>query len=101
MMKNISGVNLVGLDRLATEIIDYTDRLNKIFDQLQLLVDETSKYFLSDVGNDFRTRFRKQSYYYPEISQNILSYATDFVKVNNSYRKNSMNMVNFFKIVEK
>lgn len=101
MMENISGVNASGLDRLATDIIDYTDKLNKIFNQLQLLVDETNTYFLSDVGNDFRSKFKEQSYYFQEMNQNILSYATDFVKVNASYSKSSMNMADIFKTVEK
>lgn len=100
-MENVSGVNESGLDRLATDIIDYTDKLNKIFNQLQLLVDETNKYFLSDVGDNFRSRFKEQSYYYQNMSQNILSYATDFVRVNASYSKNSMDMVDIFKTVEK
>ena len=101
MMENISGVNSSGLDRLATDIIDYTDKLNKIFNQLQLLVDETNKCFLSDVGNDFRSKFKEQSYYFQEMNQNILSYATDFVKVNAKYRNSSMNMADIFNTVEK
>lgn len=90
---NVSGVNEVGLDRIATDIIEYADKLNNIFNQLQLLVDNSKNYFNSEVNQIFCRNFKKQAEYYQIINQNILSYASDFVKIKQSYKVGAENII--------
>lgn len=89
---NVSGVNEIGLDRMATDIIEYADKLNNIFNQLQILVDNSKNYFNSEVNQIFCRNFKKQAEYYQIINQNILSYASDFVKVKQSYKVGAENI---------
>ena len=89
---NVSGVNEAGLDRIATDIIEYADKLNKIFNQLQLLINDSKNYFNSEVNQIFCSNFKKQAEYCQIINSNILSYASDFVKVKQSYKVGAENI---------
>lgn len=86
----VSGVNEAGIDKLALEIIDYADKLNKVFNQLQILVDNTNSYFNSESGDVFRKNMKIHSENYKVLNQNILNYASDFVKVKEFYKKETI-----------
>ena len=90
---DVSGINEIGLDKMATEIIEYADKLNKIFNQLQLLINDSKNYFNSEVNQIFCSNFKKQAEYCQIINSNILSYASDFVKVKQSYKVGAENIV--------
>lgn len=92
MSGHVSGINEVGLDNLAMEIVDYADKINKIFNQLQLLVDQTSSCFIAPEGEQFRKKFSEQAEHYSMINQNILSYASDFVKVKDLYQRKTIDI---------
>lgn len=96
MNEQISGINESGLDKIALEVIEAADRINKIFNQLQLLVDETSSYFSSPSGDAFRKKMTEQASYYQTVNQNILSYASDFVNLKTIYQIKTNEMVDIF-----
>ena len=92
MQDKIIGINETRLEKLTLEIIDYADKINKIFNQLQLLLDETNKCFITSEGNEFRKKFQNQLYNYQTINQNILSYVGDLVKVKEIYKNSAINI---------
>lgn len=82
---DIIGINERRLELLATKIFEYADQTNKIFNQLQSLVDETGNYFISDEGTLFRKKLKQQAIHYYTVNQNLLSYANDFIKLKATY----------------
>lgn len=93
MSEQVSGISESGLDKIALEVIESADRISKIFNQLQLLVDETNSYFLSTSGDVFRKKMSEQASYYQTMNQNILSYASDFVNLKTFYRNKTVELV--------
>ena len=96
MNEQVAGINESGLDRIALETIESADRINKIFNQLQILVDETSSYFSSISGEMFRQKMAEQATYYQTMNQNILSYANDFVNLKSFYKAKAVEMTDIF-----
>lgn len=86
MNEQVAGINESGLDKIALEVIESADKINKIFNQLQLLVDGTNSYFSSVSGDEFRKKMADQTLYYQTMNQNILSYASDFVNLKTYYQ---------------
>lgn len=93
MSEQVSGISESGLDKIVLEVIESADRINKILNQLQLLVDETNSYFLSNSGSIFRKKMAEQASYYQTMSQNILSYASDFVNLKTLYRNRTTELI--------
>jgi len=86
MDEKVSGINEIGLDKIALEVVESADKINKILNQIQLLVDGTNSYFLSSSGDEFRKKMSDQASYYQTMNQNILSYASDFVNLKKYYQ---------------
>lgn len=93
MNETVSGINEAGIDKIALEVIESADKMNKILNQIQLLVDETNSYFLSSSGNEFRKKMSDQASYYQTMNQNILSYASDFVNLKTYYQSKTEEMM--------
>ena len=96
MNERVAGINESGLDKIALEVIESADKINKIFNQLQILVDETNSYFLSTSGDLFRKKMTEQANYYQTMNQNILSYANDFVNLKAFYQNKANEMTSIF-----
>jgi len=92
MKENINGINSQLIDKLVIEIMDYADKINKIQNQLQELVGDTSTYFNSPSGTEFRKSFKEKEQNYQTMNQNILNYAKDFVKVKQVYNTQILNI---------
>lgn len=96
MNDRVSGINETGLDKIALEVVESADKINKILNQIQLLVDGTNSYFLSSSGDEFRKKMSDQASYYQTMNQNILSYASDFVNLKTHYQNKVPEMVEIF-----
>lgn len=97
---DVAGVNEQKMENLALDIIEYANRLNKIFNRIQLITDETKNSFISDQGDLFRKKLENQSNYYQIVNQNILSYANDIIKVNNKYKFGVKQIADSINVVE-
>ena len=88
MHENVSwnGISIEGIDKLMSDILDYVDKSNKILNQIDDLVDETSSYFSCESGDKFREKFEMLKAGTPIINSNILSYNTDLMNVKHNYQ---------------
>lgn len=93
MQEHVNGINEQGLENLAMEIVEYANKANQILNQINLLVDQTSSYFISPEGILYRKKLQEQFMNYQIMCQNILSYANDLVKVKNMYSKKTIDMI--------
>lgn len=84
-MVNISGINEQLIDKLAVDIMDYADRINRVLNEIQELVNISSMYANSESNSTFRKQFKEIEKNYQTVNQNILSYAKDFIKVKQIY----------------
>ena len=92
MKVNTSGINEHQIDKLTIDIMEYADRINKVLNQIQELVNSSGLYLNSESGNTFRENFKLIEKNYQTMNQNILSYASDFVKVKAIYRNQILNI---------
>lgn len=92
MKVNTSGINEHQIDKLTIDIMEYADRINKVLNQIQELVNSSGLYLKSESGNTFRENFKLIEKNYQTMNQNILSYARDFVKVKAIYRNQILNI---------
>ncbi len=92
MKVNTSGINEHQIDKLTIDIMEYADRINKVLNQIQELVNSSGLYLNSESGNTFRENFKLIEKNYQTMNQNILSYARDFVKVKAIYRNQILNI---------
>ncbi len=80
-----NGVSIEGIDKLMTDILDYADKTNKIFNQISDLVDSTQSCFACDAGDQFREQYHFIQIHQSTINSNILSYNTDLMHVKTNY----------------
>ncbi len=85
--KVVSGINDVKLEILMSDITDYADKLNKIFNEANKIVEQTSIYFDCESGMAFREKYNTLSENHQTINSNILSYAKELLAVKDRYKK--------------
>lgn len=89
MEQNVVGVNEQVIDKLILDIYDYADRANIILNSIEDIIDNVPSYYVDSCSNNFRYNYEQLRQNFPIVVNNIKSYASDLVKVKNSFINNN------------
>lgn len=88
------GIDEKRLELLATKIFEYVDKANSVFNNIQNIVDDSASYFVSEEATAFRNKLKQQASYYYIVNQNLLSYASDLIKVKATFANKAVDISN-------
>lgn len=88
-MEDLISINEDGLDKLALNIYDYSEKINNIFNQIDDLMVQSKDYFDCQLNNDIRIKYQNIKDSIKNVKSNISSYSTDLIKVKNAFRNNA------------
>ena len=88
-MEDLISINEEGLDKLALNIYDYSERINNIFNQIDDLMVQSKEYFDCQVNNDIYIKYQNIKDSIKNVKLNISSYSSDLIKVKNVFRNNA------------
>ena len=97
MTNKLMGINSDSLKKMILEIYECRDKMSKILDDAEYLVQSTNTYYKTEDGNELRSKFQKFSATFPTFLENIRSYGEDLEEVINIYKKNDLKRVDIFK----
>lgn len=84
---DISGINAQGLRKLSLDMITYEEDFQKIFFELQNIINQTKEIFDGEAGNQFRKNFDNFSANFKVITNSMKNYSEDFITVIRQYEK--------------
>lgn len=86
VQKDFNGISSIEVDNLMTTLLDYAELSNRILNQIDDLVAETTSYFSCESGDKFRDQYNMLKTGNAIINKNILSYNTDLMNVKSNYQ---------------
>lgn len=92
MMNNydVVGINDAKIDGLVLNIYDYAQRIKDILNNVDDLIYETNNYYNCEEAVKFRNNFESIKDNFAVVTENILSYGDELVRVKNQiYTKDS------------
>ena len=84
--QSVSGIDEIRLEKTIQRILNNIEQLEKRFQQLDTVVDETNKFYKGSSAANYRTAYNDLKYNYNIIKKNILSYVDDLNKVVFNYK---------------
>lgn len=97
MKENVIGINDELLKKLILEIYEYRDKVSKLLEDAEILVDSTNSFYNSNDGVNFRNKFKTFSANFPTFLENIRSYGEDLEYVLSTFKKNDIKSVDIFR----
>ena len=91
-MNNNSGINDQKIDKLILDIYEINEKVRKTLDQISETMEKTKTSWKSSEANQLRNTYDNFKTNYNIIVKNINSYAEDFTKLKNSYKRNDIEM---------
>lgn len=88
-----NGINIDLIDKLIIDIIECSDDISKLFNDIDIQVSEVLNFMPDDLKNYFNECYLDMSDNYQIINANILSYGTDYAKVKDAYVTRGINIV--------
>lgn len=96
-MNYIVGIDKDKLKTLILKIYNYNDKINRILNDAQLLVNDTNQYYKSEDGEYYRKKFNEFLLNKKILLENIKSYGDDLVEVINNFDKIQVNTIDIFR----
>ncbi len=96
-MNNI-GINSATIDKLALDIYNYAERINRTLNEIANIVDQTRNIYSCTAANNYRNKFNNIRANFNVVNKNIQSYAEDIIKLKAKY---SIIDINSTQIVKK
>lgn len=96
MEAKLVGINSEKMKKLILEIYEYRDKISKILDDSQILIDSTRDYYNSEDADKMREKFKKYSVTFDAFLSNIKSYGSDLEVVLHSYTQINLNSIDNF-----
>ena len=85
-MEDIRGINESKIDLLVIELSDYADKINKIFNDTDDIMQKVKSSYNSNSALAFLSSYNNLSSNYHTINQNIIGYAKDLVNIKKIYK---------------
>lgn len=98
VIENFSGINEEGLDKIILDIYNSTESIHKIFDNISDSIEQTSEYFQTNVGEEFRIKFDNYKINFNLIHEKLLKYAENLANVKMKYQDLSVDVAKDVKI---
>lgn len=87
---DVVGINDAKIDSLVLNIYDYAQRIKDILNNVDDLIYETAAYYNCEEAVKFRNDFESVKDNFSVVTENILSYGDELVRVKNQiYMKDS------------
>ncbi len=86
--KITSGIDEAAINKLMTEIIDYSTKIKSKFNQIEDIVSDTINYYDCSVASKYRSKFNLFKEDLDTVVSNILSYNIDLTNLKSRYKKN-------------
>ncbi len=83
--QKVSGIDETRLEKLIQRILSNVEQLEKRFQQLDMVIDESNKFYKGTSANQYRSAYNNLRYNYDIVKKNILSYVDDLNKVKFNY----------------
>lgn len=93
-MEDLISINEEGLDKLAIDIYDYSERINNIFNQIDDLMFQSKTCFDCYVCDEIYEKYSELKASIDNVKTNISSYSTDLIKVKISFRNHADVLLN-------
>ncbi len=101
MLKLESGISETGIDRLILDLYDYSDKCNKLSNEIRDLIDSSKSFYITNDGDRFRKNFNKFYNGTEKLNKNILTIVSDLNNVKVNYKKRDSKSADFFETVDK
>lgn len=85
-MEDLVSINEEGLDKLALNIYDYTERINFIFNRINDLMIQSRDCFECELGYSIVNRFQDIMDSMKNVKLNISSYSDELMMVKKNFR---------------
>ncbi|MCI8588610.1 MAG: hypothetical protein HFG40_03055 [Bacilli bacterium] len=92
---SVSGINAQGLRKLSLDMITYEEDFQKIFSELQNIMNQTKAIFDGEAGNQYRKNFDNFSTNFKVITNSMKNYSEDFISVIKQYEKRELQQQNW------
>ena len=86
-MEKLTGINEQNMKSLILDIYECRDKISKILNDAQFLMEKTKDYYLSEDGDLIRRKFNELCYNNKILLNNIKGYGEDLEKVMFNYKK--------------
>ena len=86
-MNDVHGINEDKLKLLTEEIQELANSAAQKLTEIQLLVNDSSTYFKGDAYQAYKEKFNQLSTTFPNVKNNIISYAEELTKVIELYNE--------------
>lgn len=105
-MSNLQNMNYMGstdnafvikqpdFDNLVLELNDLVDKIEMILRDVEMKVYNSQEYFKGDVADELRLKFKTYSKQIDVMSNNLLTYSNDLLKLKQSLKDNDKNILN-------
>lgn len=80
-MENITGINETNLNKLALDILDIEDNINKILNSIDDNMEKVSKNYDSNESNELLNKYHEFACNNEILKKNIHSYYEDFINL--------------------
>ena len=85
MDTNANGIDEEGLNKLALELFDYVEKLNRILNSIDTIISDSALYYTSVSANILRRRFNNTKVNFPIVKENIMGYKDDLIRVKRNF----------------
>lgn len=86
-MPDLISINEEGIDKLVLDILDYSERINSILNEINDLIISSSNYFSCNTNTNIVNKYLKLQNDINNLKYNIKSYSSDFLKVKKRFRQ--------------
>lgn len=105
-MSNLQNMNYMGstdnafvikqpdFDNLVLELNDLVDKIEMILRDVEMKFYNSQEYFKGDVADELRLKFKTYSKQIDVMSNNLLTYSNDLLKLKQSLKDNDKNILN-------
>ena len=93
---DITAINDANLKKLILFIYECRDKISKILEDSEIIVQSTETFYKTADGIEFRNKFNKFSNNFPIVLSNIKSYGLDLEQVLLEYKKTDSKSVDIF-----
>lgn len=93
---DVSGISLTGIDRLILDLYDYSEKCNKLSNEIRDMISATKDFYNTKDGDEFRKSYENFNIGTEKLNKNILTIVSDLNKVKSNFKKRDNNSAEIF-----
>lgn len=96
-MKDTQAINVLEVKRISKNFIDYRKEISIIFNEYKRVIDNTSTYFIGEVGNEYRKKFTEFYNKLGIILESLTEFSESLNSIANDYQSSMETATRAFK----